>query len=168
MQLRSRDTASHKKRQDIGIGYPDLPPSSAFESMVAALNRQSFPAIPYARVDDMVVYGLFATKRRDTWSRSLNPLPVGTLRRITRLEGIEMRHICKDRISKSQPTAEECHTTAHILSQQFPHLFEELDASIVEQYVINPVTLFHISASPMPPVSCFDILCCIRIQAWSD
>jgi hypothetical protein len=146
MQLRKRRQT--RAITDIATGYPEDSPSSPFEKLVARLNRQAFPEASYSRVDDILVYSLFATKRRDTWSRSLDPTPVNSTREVTREEGVAIRHICKEHITTSSPTPDECHQASAVLVQQFPQFFSQVTMPIVEQYVPSASRVTHAHHHP--------------------
>jgi hypothetical protein len=53
--------------------YPDGEPVTEFENLVARLNSQSFPSLEYGRIDDIVVYALFASKKNFSYYRRLEP-----------------------------------------------------------------------------------------------
>jgi len=100
-----------------------------------SLNRQSFPAVAYSRVDDVIVFALFASKRRNVGCRSLDPAPVSFGRDVTSDEGIHIRKICQQHIEKALPTRDQCREVAEILPRQFPHLLAESEKAVIEQWV---------------------------------
>lgn len=53
--------------------YPDAPPSTEFERIVARLDLEAFPSSNFARIDDILTYALFATKRSPRNYRALVP-----------------------------------------------------------------------------------------------
>ena len=53
--------------------YPDGPPVSELEKWVSKLDLQSFPSQDYARIDDILVYALFGSKRSYKNYRALMP-----------------------------------------------------------------------------------------------
>ena len=53
--------------------YPDGPPISDIEKWVSKLDLQSFPSQDYARIDDILVYALFGSKRSFKNYRALLP-----------------------------------------------------------------------------------------------
>lgn len=53
--------------------YPDAPPCTEFERIVAKLDLEAFPSSNFARIDDVLTYALFATKRSPRNYRALVP-----------------------------------------------------------------------------------------------
>lgn len=67
-----------KRQKTIGkytevSSYPDGPPSSAFENLVSTLDQQFFPSETFARIDDILTYSIFATKRKSQRYLALRP-----------------------------------------------------------------------------------------------
>jgi len=52
--------------------YPDGPPATALERCIARLDRESFEASVFAKVDDILAFSLFASKRRPNGYRALS------------------------------------------------------------------------------------------------
>jgi hypothetical protein len=108
--------------------YPDSPPTSQFEHAVAELNSQSFHSLHYAAIDDLLVYALFGSKRREKHYRALFPTRASDqIRQINANEGIAIRRRCET-IPRTSPTFKDCSDAAVNISKDFPHL---LDAECV-------------------------------------
>lgn len=87
--------------------YPDGRACNDIERLISRLDLQSFPAAPYARVDDIIVYALFASKRHPNGYRSLRPATamgnVGCAARIvTDGQAMGICHIWNKRISRER------------------------------------------------------------------
>ena len=78
--------------------YPDTEPATDFERKIAILNRQSYPSALFAEVDDIIVYALFASKRRQISYRACVPDTAFSInnRTISEEQGIMIRHIYRD------------------------------------------------------------------------
>lgn len=70
---RSTRPKRSKAPTDEYSSYPDGPPSTQLEEWVSELDKQSFPSADFARIDDIVVAALFASKRNPTFYRALLP-----------------------------------------------------------------------------------------------
>lgn len=53
--------------------YPDVEPSTPIEQWISKLDKETFPSKDYARVDDILVYCIFANKRKPDADRALRP-----------------------------------------------------------------------------------------------
>jgi hypothetical protein len=78
METRQRASRNAGKRKLEGIdehvpSYPDGQPCNDIENLVAQLDLETFPITSYARVDDILVYSLFASKRHPDGFRALKP-----------------------------------------------------------------------------------------------
>jgi hypothetical protein len=120
--------------------FPEEPPSNDFEHLIHDLNLQAFPSLSYARVDDILVFALFATKRCHGHYRSLVPATSGERLTITMEVAISIANIIRLGVSCENPTMNECQATAMQLRSTHHNLFLMDDLSILEQYVL----FFHI------------------------
>jgi hypothetical protein len=98
------------------------------------LNLQAFPIEPYLKVDDALVFSLFATKRRPNSYRRFNPTAISGVRNIDAAEGIAIAKACFEGISQEKPTLESCKSVSIQLQKAFPHVFEG-ETAILEQLV---------------------------------
>ena len=119
-------------------GYPDDIPSTPLEKCIAALDQQSFPATDFARVDDIVVNAMFASKRHAKSYRALRPARAFfELEHTLKLD--EALGLCKIIETASKTTTDALvaatNSTAQII-QSYPQLFSgKQDATILKQYV---------------------------------
>jgi hypothetical protein len=116
--------------------YPDGPPTHDVEVLIHKLNLQAFPSSSYARVDDILVYALFATKKRPHYYRALLPATASDHRDITDEEALSISNIVRKEVSHDNPSREECELAAFEISCRHHQLLLEEDLPIVEQYVI--------------------------------
>jgi len=74
--------------------YPDAPPSTEFEKMVAKLDLEAFPSSNFARIDDIPAYALFATKRSPRNYRALVPTRAFLEDKppLTKVEAVDINH----------------------------------------------------------------------------
>jgi hypothetical protein len=115
--------------------YPEGLPDSEPERMFHALNLEAFTSKSYARVDDILVYSLFATKVRHRNYRALDPYPIGEQEKIGANNGRSIAKICFREIDAANPTWQACVDTAGVLKKEYPKLFLEQDSKIMSQYV---------------------------------
>jgi hypothetical protein len=94
---------------------------------------QAFPIQPYARVDDIVVYSLFATKRQPKSYYQLNPTAISDIRAVTAEEGIDIAKICYHGIGQACPTQKSCHEVSLCLQEAYPCLFDAKEIPILGQ-----------------------------------
>lgn len=115
--------------------YPDGPPIHDVEITIHDLNMQGFSSSSYARVDDILVYALFATKHRAHCYKALLPATASEQRSVTDKEALSIANIVRQKISHSNPSKAECDLAALEISQSHQELLEEGDLPIIEQYV---------------------------------
>lgn len=121
--------------------FPEGPPSNTLEHHIHSLNLVAFESAHYARVDDIIVAALFATKRCPQYYRALLPDTAGNDGGISPEQGISMAKIIQSTISGTCPTKDECDVAAmKLCSMDHPTLTAE-DLKIVEQYAVQ---LFNI------------------------
>ncbi|KAI0313411.1 hypothetical protein OF83DRAFT_1175700 [Amylostereum chailletii] len=129
--------ASSATAVSVSVSYPEGPPSSPFERTIAALDAESSPHLSYSAVDDVLVYALFAAKRRPRYSRARVPPPASNpgleLRPVTREDGLNIHAICRRTVDNEHPTPEQCHRAAVELVQTFPVLFLPHEGHVVQQ-----------------------------------
>src|SRR5882762_390849 len=71
--LRRSSRIKQKFCYEEDISYPDGPAVTPVERWVYELDQETFPSDDYARIDDVVVYCLFASKRSPKFYRALKP-----------------------------------------------------------------------------------------------
>ena len=118
------------------IIYPDGPPVTPVERWVSQLDQETFPSDDYARIDDIVVYCLFATKRSPRFYRALKPtrpfledglpIPIDTA-----------LDICRTYLQLARSSSDStfvASTVSKALSQKYPSIFQgERDVRILKQ-----------------------------------
>jgi hypothetical protein len=114
------------------LPYPEGEPISQFEKAIAELNKMAFPSSPYAAVDDVLVFSLFASKRKGSHLRSLQPVPSSSVRSITPEEGIAIRNEC-NAIPRENPTIDDCGRVARRVCMQFPHIIPQSSLPVFSQ-----------------------------------
>jgi hypothetical protein len=115
------------------LPYPEGRPFSEVEKLVAHLNGEAFRSDTYSVVDDAIVYALFASKRRSTWYRSVDPMPTSKSRSITIQQGLELAvetRIMPRRIGDFDAYF-QC--VAEKLQKKYSELFAEGTTSIISQ-----------------------------------
>jgi hypothetical protein len=122
---------------DSAVPYPDGPPVTELEKIVDSLNRDMLLSEPYTAVDDVIVYCLFASKRRArsyrSWTASSSS---GTsARNVTAKEGVAITELCHSEINSDNPTRESCRRATVMIQQSYGHLFHKDEISIIEQWV---------------------------------
>src|SRR5271154_5325331 len=118
------------------LSYPDSPPVSYFEEVMAQLNMDAFPWSAYAAVDNIIVYSLFASKRNLSSYRSFVPARASDGPTITPEEGLAIQHEC-EAIPKDYPTLPDCHSVAERICKKFPQLLSESCVPIAAQCVVS-------------------------------
>jgi hypothetical protein len=131
--------------------FPEGPPTNPIEKIFHALNLEAFQSTSYARVDDILVHALFATKSRPHSYRALHPEPAGdssTSLQVTDNDGINMAKIINAELKwNNNPLdpaladftlKEDCNAVAIKILHAFPQLFHrDSDLPIIKQYVIK-------------------------------
>jgi hypothetical protein len=113
--------------------FPEGPPANDLEVLIHSLNLQAFPSSAYARVDDILVYALFSTKRSPNYYRALLPATAGDGIDITRDEAISISNIVRAEVSHDEPTKEQCQVAASKISKIHRNILLEQDVPIFEQ-----------------------------------
>lgn len=115
--------------------YPEGKPVTAFEKRVAALDQQSFPAKMFARVDDILVYALFATKRRANGYRGIKPgrafLEEDAL--ISKEDGIKIRQLYGEYMGKGPEGSKGIADVCAALVENFPGIFSKEEMPVLKQ-----------------------------------
>lgn len=132
---------STRKKASISYGkwlepvdpYPEGPPKNAFEQDIETLNAECFPLQRYNHIDDILVYCLFATKRRHKSYRALKPIPSGEAVDITRLDAMAVEQVVHQHVDRSTPSMEGCHKAAAVLCEVYKNIFANADIAIVRQ-----------------------------------
>lgn len=119
---------------DVFGTYPDGPPVLSVENDIHALNLESFPSDDLARVDNVLVYALFASKGRWHSWKAINLDGVGQLA-CTYEEGVQIARLVNDksRVTRAEPTRLQCAALAQLLVLEFPNVFCEQERCITEQ-----------------------------------
>ncbi len=134
MSRRSTRKATKKTYRE-SASYPDGPAQTDFEKMVAQLDKEAFNAVQYARVDAIITYALFSSKRRERSYRALT-LEAASAdydKIVSKSDAIAIANECKSSINPVSPSRRECQTTALSLLTLFPHIFREVDIKIMTQ-----------------------------------
>ncbi|KAF8883681.1 hypothetical protein BD779DRAFT_817099 [Infundibulicybe gibba] len=145
----SARTRSQPPRYAEISSYPDGPANGPYEHAIKKLNSQSFGAEMYARVDDILVYSVFASKTRPRGYRALKPRKAFS--DIEDQESLpctpsQSIGICKiyNEVSHMDKTANTTWASARSkILAAYPELFDDKDAPILDQdmaYCI-PVTV---------------------------
>jgi hypothetical protein len=136
MRRSARNVGKVVNYKEHGSYFPEEPPSNDFECLLHHLNQQAFPSLSYARVDDLIVFALFATKRCSGHYRALVPATSGRGVEITMGDAISIANIVRLGISRDAPTRDECQMTAMELQRVHHNIFIESDLIILEQCVV--------------------------------
>ena len=118
------------------ISYPDGPPVTPVERWVSRLDQETFPGDDYARIDDIVVYCLFASKRSPRFYRALRPtrafledevpIPIDTALDICRA------YLQLAKTSSDSPSVASA--VSNFLTEKYPNIFRgERDGRILKQ-----------------------------------
>jgi hypothetical protein len=133
--IRRSSRLAHKPRQTHAddLHYPEGKPMTRFEKEIARLNLEAFPASLYAQVDDIVVWSLFASKRRHTARQALKPAASSSLHQslVTNERALAIHERCRSIFH--DPTRDRCETAARDLVGQFPDLFSAIHTPIIAQ-----------------------------------
>jgi len=119
--------------------YPDGPPSSDIEKWAAKLDLQSFPSHDYARIDDILVYSLFDSKRSFKYYRALSPSSVflQDSPSISNGIGMDICHIYLAHGRNSTDSPSTSSTVSKLLVDKYASLFSgPHDKEILNQYVL--------------------------------
>jgi hypothetical protein len=134
----TRSTRQVNYSEEFAPSYPDGQPQNEFERHIALLNQQSFPCETFAEVDDILVYGLFASKRRNRGYRAIKPdraLGEADEAPITEYEGIQIRHIYGTHVpQQGSGQMEEIHNASQALVLGLPNVFSERHQPVIQQY----------------------------------
>ena len=119
--------------------YPDERPCNDVERLISRLDLQSFAAASYARVDDAIVYALFASKRHPNGYRSLTPATaLGSMgygaQIVADSQAMEICHIWNKRISRERDfDIRAIDTTIKEITDTVAELFTPGDLPILKQ-----------------------------------
>lgn len=130
----ARTTRQINYNPEIIRTYPDGEPTTYFERKIAALNHQSFHSSTFTKVDDVLVYALFASKRRQRSYRACVPdtafYDATTL--ISEEDGIKIRHIYGTHTSDARGL-DGINEACQILIQEFPNIFDQNSLPVLQQ-----------------------------------
>jgi hypothetical protein len=113
--------------------YPEAPPSTELDRKIHQLNQEAFLADNYAHIDDVLVYAMFGTKRRDGSYFAFRPHPIGPRSELKKEDGISMAGIITQYITSTNPTREECQLAASKLRESFASVFDTSDLPLMVQ-----------------------------------
>ena len=134
---RNKDSSPKSYREPYYTSYPEGEPATLLERQLAALNQESFSSQELAAVDDLLVYSLFATKRRHASYRALRtPFLSQTPRNISRDEGVfisEQYHELLGKTTGGVPELQIIQESARTIQTRLPHLFQESDVNVLAQ-----------------------------------
>jgi hypothetical protein len=140
-----RSSRSSAKRRNLVLddyhSYPDGPPVTQFEKWVCKLDKQSFPLADFARIDDIVVAALFATKKNPNFYRALLPsrafLEEGMAVPID--VALDICHIYTRFAKGSTDSPEVASQVTALWVAKYPKIFGgKCDEEILNQYVFTP------------------------------
>lgn len=118
------------------ISYPDGPPITPVERWISRLDQETFPSDDYARIDDIVVYCLFASKRSPRFYRALKPT------RAFLEDGLPIPidvalDICRAYLQLARTSSDSTYIASAVsntLSLKYPSIFRgEMDVKILKQ-----------------------------------
>jgi hypothetical protein len=121
-----------------GIYHIQGKPDTDLEHLVHQLNKESFPTNRYGKVDDIVAYSIFASKKRSN-HRTLHVLSSLTHEPIE-LEadvGISIAASIFRDTSEDEPTWGECLMASENLISSHPVQFCQKDRKLLSQFVYN-------------------------------
>jgi len=136
----ARISTAPKRTVNQEYSYPDGPPSSDIERWVAKLDLQSFPSHDYARIDDILVYSLFGSKRCFKYYRALLPSRVflQDSPSISNEIGVDICHIYLSHGRNSTNSPSISSTVSELLIDNYASLFSgSHDKEILKQYVLS-------------------------------
>jgi hypothetical protein len=114
--------------------YPDGPPTIKVEKEVHALNLESFSSDILARVDALLVFSFFASKRK---TRSKNAIFLDTVGPLecSIEQGQQISRLLNDKscVSRTLPTRAQCVVLAERLLGSFPTIFHQHERRAIEQ-----------------------------------
>ena len=129
--------------------YPEGNPKGILEEMVALLNQQSFPFMSFGRVDDMLVYSLFASKRHPKGYRAIKPASFAYRKVSEDIEGggsileseplftldngLILAQLFNMHLKGTLPQQDSLTLVSGEIMQRLPHLFQQSDRPILEQ-----------------------------------
>jgi hypothetical protein len=113
--------------------FPDKPPTTKIEQAVHSLNMEAFNSDLVTRIDDMLVYCFFASKKRAEHYKAFRPHAVGNEPHISADIGISIADIVRKCISSKDPTREECQRVTRALCDKYPDFFGTHEAPVIEQ-----------------------------------
>jgi len=132
--------------------YPEMPPSTEFEKRVAMLNEETFDSSQYGRVDDIVVYSLFASKNHPNGRLAFKPhtsfmeVSEDTLLvsepRFTREMALDICRIYRGRVpERSLADVEIIDRVCEEIQTKYGEILTENDLPVLKQYVAaaNPI-----------------------------
>lgn len=141
--------------------YPEGKPANIYERTICNLNKECYNSSTYARIDDILVLSLFASKRHSTGYRSFMPMPafseasssktllneaVGPQENQERIlestpsmtieMAIKLSHMYAESVTAtSEAWVEEIAQMSRDLPSAFPELFSDKDRKVLNQYV---------------------------------
>ena|ERR1700760_42079 len=134
--LRRSTRTKRTVKNDIPLvsAYPDMAPATDFERKIAFLNGQSFPSSLFSEVDDILVYALFASKKRQRSYRACIPDTAFNASKlsISNEQGITIRHIY-GRHTQGPNGIAGVSIACQALVTELPSIFKEDGIPIVQQ-----------------------------------
>ena len=134
--VRRSARATRKINYTLGtaLAYPEGKPTTDFERRIAALNLQAFPSSTFAEVDDILVYALFASKRRQRSYRACEPDTAfyDAAARISKEDGITIRRIYGIHTDGGRGVA-GINDACQALILELPTLFRQETLSLLQQ-----------------------------------
>ena len=156
--MRTRGETAHSSLTPIPA-YPDSKPSTDFEHFVSRLNMESFPASQYSKIDDILVYSLFVSKKHFRYRRRLQPPsvflsdtdtlptsggPISSAPTFTNEDASTLYRIYQASVPKEEMTSELTITRAtEDICSSMPNIFNPDDSGVLKQYVTTHPALFQ-------------------------
>jgi hypothetical protein len=132
--------------------YPDGVPSNELERTIARLDKEAFPILSYGRIDDIVVYSLFASKRCPEYYRAMKPSPFYKENDVAETDGdgqrpilesepsfttadaLAIAYIFNRRIPRgTMPTKDALRQATNEIIEELGQFFQESDGEILQQ-----------------------------------
>jgi hypothetical protein len=131
----ARTTTVPSYKDEFTPCYPDDEPGNDFERLIASLDQQSFPWELLSTVDDILVFALFSTKRRQANHRAVKTARAfgGENTPVTPEQGIEIR-----KIYESVQELDQVPGVAQAMATTFPQIFPQEQVAVIQQCVIQP------------------------------
>jgi hypothetical protein len=119
--------------------YPDDPPITPLEKLIDRLNNEAFPSEQLARVDDLIVYALYASKRHPNNPLAFQSSTVLECDNTKQLptgheDGIALCHLYHEYVNERETVQpEKIAKLTDAICKRFPTLFCDSDVPVLYQ-----------------------------------